>query len=45
MKSGRAFIDKINSIELKLPDEPIFDTYSLKNASEDEVKQVEQGKQ
>ena len=45
MKSGRAVIDKINSIELKLPDEPIFDTYSLKNASEDEVKQVEQGKQ
>ena len=45
MKIGRAVIDKINSIELKLPDEPIFDTYSLKNASEDEVKQVEQGKQ
>ena len=45
MKSGRAVIDKINSIELKLPDEPVFDTYSLKNASEDEVKQVEQGKQ
>ena len=44
MKSGWTVIDKINSIELKLPDEPIFDTYSLKNASEDEVKQVEQGK-
>ncbi|MBO6137579.1 MAG: acetolactate decarboxylase [Lachnospiraceae bacterium] len=44
MKSGKGQISKINSIELKLPDEPIFDTYSLKQASEDEVKAVEQGK-
>lgn len=43
MKRGTAFLDKINSIELKLPDEPVFDTYSLKNASESEIKQVEQG--
>ena len=45
MKSGKGLISKINSIELKLPDEPIFDTYSLKQASEDEVKAVEQGKE
>ncbi|MBO5551647.1 MAG: acetolactate decarboxylase [Lachnospiraceae bacterium] len=44
MKHGHGFMDKINSIELKLPDEPVFDTYSLKEASEDEVKEVEQGK-
>ena len=44
MKSGKGQILKINSIELKLPDEPIFDTYSLKQASEEEVKAVEQGK-
>lgn len=44
MKSGRGRISKINSIELKLPDEPIFDTYALKQASEEEVKAVEQGK-
>ena len=45
MKSGKGQIAKINSIELKLPDEPIFDTYSLKQASEDHVKAVEQGKE
>ncbi len=44
MKSGKGQISKINSIELKLPDEPVFDTYSLKQASEEEVKAVEQGK-
>lgn len=44
MKSGKGYISKINEIEIKLPDEPIFDTYSLKQASEDEVKTVEQGK-
>ena len=44
MKKGQGFLDKVNSIELKLPDEPVFDTYSLKSASADEVKEVEQGK-
>lgn len=44
MKSGKGLISKINSIELKLPDEPIFDTFSLKQASKDAVKAVEQGK-
>ncbi len=37
-------IGSLKSIELKLPDEPVFDTYLLKEASGDEVKQVEQGK-
>ena len=44
MASGKGAISKINSIELKLPDEPVFDTYSLKQASEQEIKSVEQGK-
>ena len=43
MNSGKGLISKINSIELKLPDEPIFDTYSLKQASKEAVKAVEQG--
>ena len=44
MSAGRGQISKINSIELKLPDEPIFDTYALKQASEEALKAVEQGK-
>lgn len=44
MKKGRGKVDKVNYIEMKLPDEPVFDTYSLKSASEDEIKHVEQGK-
>ncbi|WP_044931484.1 acetolactate decarboxylase [Butyrivibrio sp. AC2005] len=44
MKSGSGLISKINSIEIKLPDEPVFDTYSLKQASDNEIKEVEQGK-
>jgi acetolactate decarboxylase len=44
LKKGKGFLNKINSIELKLPDEPVFDTYSLKTASEKEIKAVEQGK-
>lgn len=43
MRSGKGQISKINSIELKLPDEPIFDTFALKQASHEIVKAVEQG--
>ncbi len=43
MESGTARFDKITSIEIKLPFEPAFDTYALKNASKDEIKSVEQG--
>ena len=39
-----AEINKINRIDIQLPDEPAFDTYSLKHASQDEIKEVEQGK-
>lgn len=43
MNSGKGQISKINSIELKLPDEPVFDTFALKKVSKDAVKAVEQG--
>lgn len=43
MERGTARFDKITSIEIKLPYEPAFDTYALKNASKDEIKSVEQG--
>jgi acetolactate decarboxylase len=44
MEQGKVRLAKINRIEIQLPREAAFDTYSLKNASEDEIKQVEQGK-
>ena len=44
MTCGKATLVKVNTIELRLPDEPMFDTYALKSASVDEVKQVEQGR-
>lgn len=44
MKSGHARLDKISKIEIRLPTDPVFDTYSLKEASGDDIKKVEQGK-
>jgi len=43
-EKAKAVINKISSIEIKLPDEPEFDTYALKEASQGDIKQVEQGK-
>lgn len=43
MKSGKGIISKIDSLEIKLPDDPVFDAYSLKQVSEEEVKAAEQG--
>lgn len=43
MARGKMVLDTINAIELRLPDEAAFDTYALKGASRDEIKQVEQG--
>lgn len=43
MENGTAHFDKITNIEIALPYEPAFDTYSLKSASKDEIKSVEQG--
>ena len=39
-----ALINKISRLNIQLPTEPVFDTYSLKSASHDEIKEVEQGK-
>ena len=44
LRSGQARLDKISRIEIQLPYSPAFDTYSLKNASQEEIRQVEQGK-
>ena len=43
LEQGKVQLDKIHSIEIRLPDEPAFDTYALKEASGDDIKKVEQG--
>ena len=43
MEQGQAQITKIGCIEIQMPTEPAFDTYSLKNASGEDIKKVEQG--
>ena len=43
LRAGQAQLDKISRIEIQLPYSPAFDTYSLKNASQEEIRQVEQG--
>ena len=43
MESGTIYLAKINNIEIQLPSEPAFDTYSLKDAAGSDIKQVEQG--
>lgn len=43
LRRAQARLDKISRIEIQLPFSPAFDTYSLKNASQDEIRQVEQG--
>lgn len=44
MNRGEATVNKISSVQIELPSAPDFDTYSLKQASKDEIKEVEQGK-
>ena len=41
--SANITLTKLNQIEIQLPGEPAFDTYSLKEASGSDIKQVEQG--
>ena len=43
MKKGLVRLDKISRIEIELPRAAAFDTYSLKQASEEEIKKVEKG--
>ena len=40
---GTMIINKISQIQIHLPNTPAFDTYSLKEASQDEIREVEQG--
>ena len=44
LKSGQVRMDKISRINIQLPYSPAFDTYALKDASQEEIRQVEQGK-
>lgn len=43
MQSGEASLMKIDSIEIQMPCDPAFDTYSLKESSQEDIKEVEQG--
>ena len=43
MKQGTVRMNKISRLEIRLPHSPAFDTYSLKEASQDEIRHVEQG--
>jgi acetolactate decarboxylase len=43
MGSGECMLQKMDRIEIQLPREAAFDTYSLKEASKDEIAKVEQG--
>ena len=39
LRSGQVKMDKISRIEIRLPNSASFDTYSLKDASQDEIRQ------
>ena len=41
LREGTAYIDKINGISIELPKEAAFDTYSLRQNLQDEIKSVE----
>jgi acetolactate decarboxylase len=43
LREGTASLMKIDRIEIQLPRDPAFDTYSLKNADQNDIKEVEQG--
>lgn len=44
LSSGECLLQKMDRIEIQLPREAAFDTYSLTNASRNEIAEVEQGK-
>ena len=44
LSSGECLLQKMDRIEIQLPREAAFDTYSLKHASRDEIAEVELGK-
>ena len=45
MTCGRAVMHKIDRIEIQLPATPAFDTYSLKETTQNDIAEVEQGGQ
>ena len=45
MEQGTMTVNKISQIQICLPATPSFDTYSLKEASQSEIREVEQGQQ
>lgn len=44
MTAGDATLMKIDCIEIQMPCDPAFDVYSLKDSSQDDIKEVEQGR-
>ncbi len=42
-EAGSGMLDKESSLEIQLPKDPGFDTYDLSSASQEEIRQVEQG--
>ena len=44
MREGECVVQKMDRIDIQLPREAAFDTYSLKEASQDEIEEVELGK-
>ncbi len=44
LKQGRALFSRISTIEIKFPATAEFDTYALKEVSNKDIKEVEQGK-
>ena len=43
MKSGECLLQKMDRIDIQLPNDAAFDVYCLKEASKDEIEEVEQG--
>lgn len=44
LTQAEAAFCRITSVEIQIPDTPAYDTYALKDASQEEIKKVEQGK-
>lgn len=44
VKSGKVSLLRLDGIEIRLPNDPAFDTYSLKETSQEDIKEVETGK-
>ena len=42
MKRGTVQMNKISRIEIRVPDSPAFGTYSLREASQEEIRKAEQ---